>query len=179
MIKTERLRLERLKDEHAGEMAAFYRQNKEFLEPFEPLKSKAFYKISYQMNAIKAELLKEDQGKSIKFLIYKLHDQKLIGMITLNEIIRGCFQSAFVGYKIHKNYINQGYMTESLKAVVAYGFNEMKLHRIEANIMPKNLSSLKVAQKCGFINEGLSKSYLKINGQWEDHYRLVILNDQI
>jgi ribosomal-protein-alanine N-acetyltransferase len=68
-------------------------------------------------------------------------------------------------------------MTEAVKAVVDYGFNTLALHRIEANIMPRNIASLRVVGKLGFINEGLSKKYLKINGQWEDHIHMVIFNE--
>lgn len=58
-------------------------------------------------------------------------------------------------------------------------FHEFKLHRIEANIMPKNKRSLRAAPKSGFYNEGLAYNYLKINGKWEDHIHMVLLNDNL
>jgi len=58
-------------------------------------------------------------------------------------------------------------------------FNEFGLHRIEANIMPKNKRSLRVAPKLGFVNEGTASQYLKINGKWEDHIHMVLLNDKV
>ena len=58
-------------------------------------------------------------------------------------------------------------------------FNEMNLHRIEANIMPKNKRSIRVVEKLGFCNEGLSRNYLKICGKWEDHIHMVLLNDKV
>lgn len=58
-------------------------------------------------------------------------------------------------------------------------FDDMKLHRIEANIMPKNKQSLKVVEKLGFYDEGLAYKYLKINGKWEDHIHMVLLNNKI
>ena len=70
-------------------------------------------------------------------------------------------------------------MSEALKKIINIAFNELKLHRIEANIMPKNLASQKLVQKFSFKNEGLSKKYLKINGLWEDHYHYVLLNDKL
>jgi [ribosomal protein S5]-alanine N-acetyltransferase len=58
-------------------------------------------------------------------------------------------------------------------------FQELGLHRIEANIMPKNKRSLRVVEKLGFYNEGLAYKYLKINGKWEDHIHMVLLNDKV
>lgn len=72
--------------------------------------------------------------------------------------------------------MNQGLMTEGIQAVIIYAFEELQLHRIEANIMPRNKASMKVVQKLGFYEEGLAYKYLKINGVWEDHFHMVIRN---
>lgn len=70
-------------------------------------------------------------------------------------------------------------MTEALKKGIETAFGPLGLHRIEANIMPKNKASLRVAEKLDFKNEGLSTKYLKINGVWEDHIHMVLLNEEI
>ena len=95
--------------------------------------------------------------------------------MALTGAIWGSFCSCFLGYKLDKDYLNRGYMTGAIGLVTAWGF-EVGLHRIEANIMPRNLPSLRVAEKCGFQNEGLSPRYLQINGKWEDHVHMVKLN---
>jgi ribosomal-protein-alanine N-acetyltransferase len=69
-----------------------------------------------------------------------------------------------------------GYMTEAVKKGIEIMFQDYGLHRIEASIMPRNIRSLKVTQKLGFQEEGLSPQYLKINGKWEDHLHMVLLN---
>lgn len=58
-------------------------------------------------------------------------------------------------------------------------FNDLKLHRIEGNIMPINEPSLAVLRKCNFINEVYAPKYLRINGIWEDHIHMVLLNENI
>jgi len=180
LLKTERLLLLRLEEDAAESILNFYIQNKSFLEPYEPAKLPSFYTLDYHKKSILAELVKETHGRSVRFLIYKIVEPNyLIGMVTLNEIIRGCFQSCFIGYKIDESHQNQGYMTEAVSAIVSYGFNKMKLHRIEANIMPKNKGSIRVVEKLGFINEGLSKSYLKINNVWQDHIHMVKINNDL
>ena len=60
--------------------------------------------------------------------------------------------------------------------LVKYAFEELHLHRIEGNVMPRNLASIRVLEKNHFVNEGISKHYLKINGIWEDHVHMVRIN---
>ncbi len=67
-------------------------------------------------------------------------------------------------------------MTEAVRKGITVMFENYGLHRVEANIMPKNQRSLKVVEKLGFHNEGLALKYLKINGKWEDHIHMVLLN---
>ena len=113
------------------------------------------------------------------YLFLQQAPQRLIGSIALSNIVWGCFLSCFLGYKLDGDYTNNGYMTQAIKAVSRYAFDTLCLHRIEANVIPRNLSSRRVLEKCGFHNEGLSKSYLKINGVWEDHIHMVLLNDAV
>ncbi len=70
-------------------------------------------------------------------------------------------------------------MTEALTKAIAVMFNDYGLHRIEANIMPKNQSSLALTEKLGFYNEGLAVKYLRISGTWEDHIHMVKRNDAL
>lgn len=87
----------------------------------------------------------------------------------------GAFRSCFVGYKLDKDYLNCGYMTQAVALLCDYAFSQLKLHRIEGNVMPRNQASLRVLEKNGFVNEGLSRKYLNINGVWEDHIHMVKL----
>jgi len=181
-IETERLYLKVLDESYAEKVLDFYNKNYEFLKPWEPERNSGFYTLEYQKNFLKRELENIFQKKQWKVWIFKKEDKdfnQIIGSVALNEIVRGCFQSCFIGYKMDKDNINKGYMTEAVKKTVEYAFNTLKLHRIEANIMPRNIGSLKVVKKCGFVNEGMAKKYLKINGIWEDHIHMVILNDKL
>ena len=60
----------------------------------------------------------------------------------------------FMGYQMDERWVDQGYMTEAVARVARIAFEELRLHRIEANIMPWNKRSLRVAEKCGFVGEG-------------------------
>ena len=69
-------------------------------------------------------------------------------------------------------------VTEALRRLVEIAFHDLLLHRLEANIMPRNIPSLRVAEKVGFRSEGLSPRYLQVDGVWEDHLHMVLLNER-
>ena len=110
------------------------------------------------------------------YIILMEQPSKIIGVIGLNNVVCGAFCSAFLGYKLDKDYVDNGYMSMAVKMLTKYAFEELGLHRIEANVMPKNKASLRVLEKNQFINEGISKYYLNINGVWEDHIHMVKIN---
>ena len=112
------------------------------------------------------------------FLICERGTDRIAGVINLNCIVRGFFQSAYLGYCVGQPFARQGFMTEGMKLVTRYAFAEMKLHRLEANIQPPNLPSIALVKKCGFRKEGFSPRYLKIAGVWRDHERWALLADE-
>ena len=114
----------------------------------------------------------EDSGC---FLICLRADDAIIGAINLSQIFRGGFQNAYLGYYIGSEYAGQGYMTEALRLVLSYSFNDLKLHRLEANIQPGNLASIALVKRAGFVREGYSRRYLKVAGRWRDHERWAII----
>jgi len=109
------------------------------------------------------------------FLVCRQPDQAVIGVVNLSNIVRGLFQSGYLGYYAFAGYEGHGYMKAGLNAVVRHAFKVLKLHRLEANIQPGNVASLALVRACGFRQEGYSPRYLKINGRWRDHERWAIL----
>lgn len=178
--KTNRLFLVQPNSSMAEEIVDFYMRNKDFFKEFDPQRPEVFYKVNTHKNIIKKELEDVKQKRMLKFWIYKIEDKnRIIGMINFSNIVLGSFLSSTVGYKLDELEQHKGYMTEALKAAVIIVFKELKLHRVEANIMPHNKPSLELAKRLGFEYEGLAKKYLKINGKWEDHVHMTIVNDEI
>lgn len=106
---------------------------------------------------------------------YLLCDENfLLGVFNINEIVRGVFQSAYLGFYAFQEYAGKGYMSAGLKLVLAKVFTELQLHRIEANIQPDNSKSIALIKANGFRKEGYSPRYLKINDEWRDHERWAI-----
>ncbi len=161
----------------ADQVAAYYRRNRDFFAPIDPLPTDPIDTPAYQREALlKAAALRE-QRMGYRFFIRRKADQnEIIGMVALNNVVWGAFYSAHVSYKLDACFVNRGYMTQALEWLVRFAFGELNLHRLEANIMPRNLPSLRVAEKCGFVNEGISRDYLYIAGCWEDHIHMVRLN---
>ena len=161
----------------AEQLAEYYRRNREFLEAFEPARSEAFFSAAYQREILEKEVSAWQEKTAFRFYIRPAGESgKIIGMIGLNNVIWGAFCFAFMGYKLDAAYINRGYMSMAVEMVVQYAFHMLGLHRIEGNVMPRNAASLRVLAKNHFINEGISKYYLKINGRWEDHVHMVRIN---
>jgi ribosomal-protein-alanine N-acetyltransferase len=98
----------------------------------------------------------------------------IVGVFNISQIVRGLFQSAFLGYYAHAAHAGRGYMRDALPLVVEYAFGPLALHRIEANIQPGNRASIALARGAGFRLEGYSPRYLLIGGHWRDHERYAL-----
>ena len=111
-------------------------------------------------------------------LICEKHSRNIVGVININNIVRGSFLSASLGYYIGQPYLGKGYMQTAMQQLIDYAFNTQGLHRLEANIQPENTRSLNFVKRTGFVYEGLSKNYLYLSGQWRDHERWAIYDQR-
>ena len=102
---------------------------------------------------------------------------RIAGLVNINEIVRGPFLSAYLGYHAMAGAAGNGIMTEAVRLAVAHAFGPLGLHRVEANIQPANARSRALVQRLGFQLEGLSPRYLRICGAWRDHERWAKLAD--
>ncbi len=114
------------------------------------------------------------RGETYGLLACQRSDGAIVGVFNFNQIVRGHYHSAYLGYVGSTPFVRQGYMAEGLALVLRYAFTKLKLHRLEANIQPGNRASLALARRCGFRCEGFSPRYLKVNGRWRDHERWAI-----
>ena len=110
----------------------------------------------------------------VTLLACRTEDGAIVGVFTISQIVRGSFQSAFLGYYGHAGHARRGYMREALELVLDHAFGPIALHRIEANIQPGNAASIALATGAGMRLEGYSPRYLLIGGRWRDHERYAI-----
>ncbi|MEV1176797.1 GNAT family N-acetyltransferase [Nonomuraea sp. NPDC049784] len=128
--------------------------------------------------AFQAFINRFDEGRSAEGLLVCLGDTGAIaGNVNINSIIRGRFQSGSLGYAAFVPYAGRGYMSEGLGLVLRHAFEELRLHRLEAQIRPENQASIKLVQRHGFRYEGYSPDLLFINGAWRGHGRWALTND--
>jgi ribosomal-protein-alanine N-acetyltransferase len=114
----------------------------------------------------------------VSLLARRTDSPALVGYFNISTIVRGPFQSAFLGYAAFAGQAGQGYMTEGLALTLKHAFGPLKLHRLEANIQPDNTRSIALVKRCGFVKEGFSERYLKVGGRWRDHERWAIRAEQ-
>ena len=121
------------------------------------------------------ELAKRRQGPAdYGYVIHELETGAVAGYIEITNIIRGPFQSAYLGYYMFKGYERQGFMKWAMGVIIKKAWNDLKLHRLEANIQPGNAASIALVKNLGFTKEGYSPAYLKVGGRWRDHERWAI-----
>jgi ribosomal-protein-alanine N-acetyltransferase len=123
--------------------------------------------------AVRRFLTRRRGPRHVTFLI--VHGRDLVGVVNVSEIVRGSFQSGYLGYYAFEPFAGTGLMRAGLKKIIAHAFTGMKLHRLEANIQPANARSIRFAKSLGFRREGFSPRYLKVGGRWRDHERWAIL----
>lgn len=178
--ETKRLKLKVLDANFSNIVLDYYVRNKDFFKPWVPEYEEEFYSEEYQRKNLDLDYKFVDLGLSIRYWILKKDDDKrIIGDFAYSHIIRGVFHSCYLGYKIDKDENGKGFATEAIRKGNEMMFEHFRMHRIEANIIPRNTASIKVVKKLGFVEEGLSKKYLKINGKWEDHIHFVLLNEKV
>jgi [ribosomal protein S5]-alanine N-acetyltransferase len=159
------------------EWAALREASRAFLEPWEPRWLPDELERSAWRQRIRRYREDFEQGLAVAFFITENRTGKLAGGITIGNIRHGVSQSAQIGYWIGARYSGQGYMLEAVRLVIPYAFETLRLHRIEAACIPANTRSVRVLEKAGFQREGLLRSYLRINGSWQDHYLYALVCD--
>jgi len=118
-----------------------------------------------------------DGERSMGFIARERESNRIVGVVNLNEIVRGFFQSAYMGYYGVAGMSGRGLMSEAVGLVVTHACERLGLHRLEANIQPGNEPSRALVKRLGFRQEGYSPRYLKIGGEWRDHERWAILSE--
>lgn len=158
-------------------MLGYCIRNREAHRPWSPIPPDSFFTREFQYELIMRYLEVHRRGGEYRFVIVPADDEELIvGSISLVAIERGAFQNGRFGYSIDHAWEGQGIMTEALGLAVDFAFDDLELHRIEANAMPRNIGSRRVLEKCGFRRVGFSPGMVRINGVWEDHdmYAMVV-----
>jgi ribosomal-protein-alanine N-acetyltransferase len=150
-------------------------ESRAFLEPWEPTWPKdALVKDAFRRRLQRyVRDARDDEGYA--FLVFRKSDEALVGGLNLSNVTRGIRQSCSVGYWIGQRFSRQGLMTDAVRVSVAFAFDQLRLHRVEAGCVPTNVASRGLLLKAGFQEEGFARKYLNINGRWHDHLLFAML----
>lgn len=160
----------------ANEMFEFRLKNKDFFQKHSPSFEENYYTIENIYKTINQFKKLRQEDKHYTFGIFDKQSKKLVGDINLFQIRRGPQQRCLLGYSVDKESNGLGYATEAVKLIVAFAFEKLEFHRIEAGAMTENIGSIRVLEKAGFQREGIEREGVKINGKWEDHQIFSILS---
>jgi [ribosomal protein S5]-alanine N-acetyltransferase len=136
-----------------------------------------WYSMPTTPEDFQAYLIRFSQPTAEGFLVCVRDGGALAGLITIDSIVRGRFQSASLSYAAFAPAAGRGYMSEGLALVLRHAFTELRLHRLEASIQPANEASLRLVRRQGFRKEGYSPDMLFIDGAWRDHERWAITRE--
>ena len=175
-IATERLRLETLGPQHAHSVLAYYERNAAHLAPWEPRRPAQFSTLAYHADDCERSAAASLRGEYVRFAAFERSGEELVGLFNLWNIRRGVIHAAILGYAVDAAYEGRGFATEGARAVVAYAFETLHLHRIESSYQPANERSRRVLRKLGFVVEGYARDYLYLNGTWRDGILAALTN---
>lgn len=109
-------------------------------------------------------IMEKESGECIGQIAYFLVDSK-------NHF-------AEIEYCIGVAFQRKGYATEAAKAVIHYGFEQIRLHKVQICVRPNNTPSKQVIEKCGFTYEGTLRDYFYMNGGYEGRMYYSILREE-
>ena len=177
-LETERtvIRLASRHDRDA--VLGYYKQNRDRLTPYTPAWPEDFFSKTFWDRQIARNEEEYYSDLSARCFVFTRNEEEVIGNVSLGGIMRNAAQFCYLGYGIDAAYEGKGLMSESVAAVVKFGFEQLNLHRIMANYMPTNERSGNLLKRLGFTVEGYARNYLRINGDWRDHILTSLTNSR-
>ncbi len=178
-LDTDNLRLAVLRKSEAARIAEYLQNNRDFHKQFSQTHTDDYFTVSTQKKYLAYDCNSFLEGSLVPLWITLKDDNKIIGRVSFFNFAYGGMMSCACGYHLDKEHTGKGYMTEALKSAMAFVFDEYKMHRIEAFIVPENEPSLNLVKRVGFHYEGKRISYMHINGRYRDHEAFYMLEDDM
>jgi [ribosomal protein S5]-alanine N-acetyltransferase len=141
--------------------------NREHTAPWDPVRDASFYTEPGQRLELDLDRRAWASGTAYAFAV--LDPERIIGRVALSNVVRGPWMNANLGYWIATDAGGRGHATRAVRLVLRFAFEHAGLHRVQPAIIPRNVRSVRVAQRVGFRLEGRAERYLRIDGAWEDH----------
>jgi [ribosomal protein S5]-alanine N-acetyltransferase len=154
--------------------------NESWLLPWEPLRSAHHPDPTVDRDAFASRCMARDRDRQIgtgcAFGLFV--NDSVAGEINLNNIVRGAQQSGTIGYWVDRRKAGNAYVAEAVVILAKFAFDELRLHRLEICIVPRNDNSRRVMDKLRIREEGIAQRFVEINGVWEDHVRYGLTTEE-
>ena len=170
-----RIRLVSLDD--VAELSELIRANIAHLRPWQPARDEDYFTEKRQFELAKRALKNYESGASVPFVIESSRAE-ILGRLTLSGVTRGALQSCALSYWVRADRLQEGHATRAVQEAVVIAFKTLGLHRMQAETLPENRASQIVLERAGFALFGMAPKYLRINGDWRDHFMFQLLNGE-
>ena len=147
-----------------------------FFAPWDPVRTDPYFTVAGQQADVENALARHSRGEALPHVILD-EDSQVVGRITFSGITYGAFQSCNMGYWVAQESNGRGFATDAVQAMTALAFNELGLHRVQAETLIPTARSQRVLERVGFVRYGTAPEYLKIAGRWQDHLMYQLLTD--
>lgn len=161
----------------AAEFARLVTENRDYLAPWSPVTNEDYYTTKGHRAVLARHLTAYERGEMLPLAILD-PGGAVCGRINLNNIIRGAFQNASVGYWVGRSHAGRGLASAAVADVVETAFRDLGLHRLDAATLLHNTPSQRVLARNGFRPFCVAERYLKIAGKWQDHVLFQLLNQE-
>jgi len=161
----------------APALAELLQQNRAFLADWDPIRPEDYFTLDGQRRVIEEALDAYGEGVRVSHVI--LDGRRVVGRVTLSNIVRGPFQSCNLGYWVSQADSGRGFATAAVGDIMRVAFDQLGLHRIEAGTLLANVASQRVLERNGFVRFGVAPKYLNIAGVWQDHVLYQALNPRM
>lgn len=143
------------------------RSNRDWLRPWEATPPDGHTRPPSYIAMVRMLHRQARDGHGIPFAV--TYDGRLVGQLVVSGITWGSARWAQMGYWIDRGHAGRNITTVAVALTCDHLLGTLGLHRVELAIRPENTASLRVAEKLGFVNEGIRARYLHIAGDWRDH----------
>lgn len=155
----------------APRLTAYFSRNRERLAPVSPPFAPGFFSDEYQRRRLELAHDEYQRDVSLRLFMFKRGHENgaVIGVASFTQIFRIASQRCVLGYSVDRDHEGQGLLREGLDLALAFVFEELGLHRVEANYLPTNERSGRLLRRLGFTVEGYARDYLFLGDRWCDH----------
>ena len=167
------VRVRLVSEDDAAVITELLRAGREYHAAWDPARDDDFFTEAHQREVLRGLLAQHARGTHVPYAITE--GGQVVGRITVNDVVRGAFESAHLGYWVGEAHVGRGVATAAVVAVAALAFGDLGLHRLQADTLVHNAASRRVLARTGFTEIGLAPRYLRIAGRWQDcvlHQRL-------